>query len=306
VTNLVELIRQGKIKRSFHTRNKLNYPGLVSHITQRATGKEPLFVEDGDYLYMLKLLKKSASEFNLQVFAFVLMPNHLHVLLRQDEGNLSNAMYNLFRLYAIYFNYKYNRKGHVFCGRFRQAACFDDYYLLSASVYIHLNPVRARIVDDYKKYRWSTWRLYCQDARLRTFVNWKFILGMIDTNYAGARKRYSELLGKALQYRGRDALEEKRAIGQFGFWLKKRFPDFIKVEDKSKTRDLLPDGYAGDIELDNIIEYLRDKKRLMFPGDIKARQFAVEQLKARGFSQDEIAANMGISRSTICRILSCR
>lgn len=304
MTDLIELIRQGKIKRSFRARGKLNYPGLVSHITQRATGKEPLFLEDSDYLYMLKLLKESANEFQLQVFAFVLMQNHAHILLRQKEANLSGAMHNLFHRYAVNFNNKYSRKGHVFCNRFRQAACFDNYYLLTASVYIHLNPVRAGIVEDYQDYKWSTWRLYCRKAEQPTFVDWKFILEMIDSEIPAARKRYEELLEEAKQYRGGDALEAKRAIGKFSLWIKKRHPDFLKIKDRTKPGGLMPGGYAGDIELDSLIEYLQIKKRLRRPRDVKARQFAVEQLKARGFNTEEITDYMGISRATVFRILS--
>ena len=65
--DLYNLIQHGKIKRFFRVRNKLNYPGLVSHITQRATGKEPLFIEEGDYLYMLKLLKELSIDFSFDV-----------------------------------------------------------------------------------------------------------------------------------------------------------------------------------------------------------------------------------------------
>ncbi len=303
MSKLIELIGQGKIRRSFHARGKLNYPGLVSHITQRAPGKAPLFIEDGDYLYMLKLIKEEVAEYNLFVLAFVLMTNHIHLLIRQNEKNLSTALQILFARYAVYFNKKYNRKGHVFCGRFRQAACFNDYYLLAASIYIHLNPVRAHIVEDYKHYRWSSWRLYCQKITAPTFVNWKFILKMLNKDFSLSRKRYRELLDESMNYRGKDAMEEKRAIGIFSIWLKKRFPEHFKVADGSTYKELLPDGYADDRELDRIIENLKMKKRLRSPGDIKARRFAIEQLKARGFDQTEIADYLSLSRATIYRIL---
>jgi len=71
-----ELIRQGKIKRYFRATKKLNVSGLVFHITQRAAGKEPLFVEDKDYLFMLGLLKEIVGKYSLAMYAFCLMPNH--------------------------------------------------------------------------------------------------------------------------------------------------------------------------------------------------------------------------------------
>ena len=113
-------------------------PGLVSHITQRAAGKEPLFLEDADRLYMLGLLKDISHKQSINVYAFCLMGNHVHILLSNQEENLYDAMRDLFSRYAMWFNKKYERKGHLFGGPYRQAVCLDDGYLVTASVYIHL------------------------------------------------------------------------------------------------------------------------------------------------------------------------
>jgi len=302
--DLYKLIQEGKIKRFFRMRNKLNYPGLVSHITQRATGKEPLFVEENDYLYMLKLLKTVSIEFSLDVFALALMGNHCHILLRQQEKNLPDAMHNLFGRYARYFNSKYNRKGHVFGNRYGQAACFDDYYLLTISVYIHLNPVRAGMVEHYSQYRWTTWRLYCQEGEPDTFVNWAFIINMIHNNSSKAKMRYRELLEESIKFRTREVMEEKRTIGRFSVWIRKRFPDFIKNPQICDGGLEEYDDGLSDVDLERIIVDLKDKRRLSSLMDKKARSFAAEQLKARGYDVVEIADYMGISRATVYRILS--
>ena len=115
-----------KITRVFRAKQKLNVPGLVSHVTQRAAGKEPLFIEDSDYAYMLVLLKEISRRHAVRIYAFCLMPNHLHVLLRPEEENLYDAMRDLFSRYAMWFNKKYERKGHLFGGPYRQAVCLDD------------------------------------------------------------------------------------------------------------------------------------------------------------------------------------
>ncbi|MEA3429511.1 MAG: hypothetical protein U9Q84_09970 [Thermodesulfobacteriota bacterium] len=91
--NVLDLIRQGKIKRYFRATRKLNAPNVVSHITQRAAGKEPLFMENGDYLFMIGCLKKIADNYSLKVYAFCLMPNHL--LLSPTENNLYDVMRDL-------------------------------------------------------------------------------------------------------------------------------------------------------------------------------------------------------------------
>ena len=82
-------------------------------VTQRAAGKEPLFLENSDYLFMLGLLKEIADKYSLRIYAFCLMPNHAHLLFSPQEDNLYDAMRDLFSIYAKKFNWKYERKGHL-------------------------------------------------------------------------------------------------------------------------------------------------------------------------------------------------
>ena len=124
--DVAEKIQEGQLTGYLTVRHRLVFPGGTYHITQRAPGRELLFLEDGDRLYFLKLLKEASKKFCLAIYCFALMPNHVHLLLRIEDANLSSAMKNLFERYADYFNRKYERKGHVFCGRFRASVCSDD------------------------------------------------------------------------------------------------------------------------------------------------------------------------------------
>ena len=110
----IELIRAGKIQRYFRATKKLNVPNLVLHITERAVGREPLFIEDDDYLGMLVFLKEVSERYALRMFAFCFMPNHLHLLFSPTAENLYDAMKFLFSRYAMSFNKKYERRGHLF------------------------------------------------------------------------------------------------------------------------------------------------------------------------------------------------
>ncbi len=300
--DIYKLIEEGKIKRFLRARNKLNFPGLVSHITQHASGRDPLFIEDGDYLYMLKLLKETALKYKLSIFAFCWMTNHVHILLRQNEKNLSDAMHSLFLRYALYFNRKYSRKGHLFACTYRQAACFDDYYLIVTSIYIHLNAMRAGLVGHYSRYRWSSWRLYCEDRETDTFIDWRFILSIIAGNYSAAREKYRNMLEEAMNYRAKEVQEVKTAMGEFVVWMKESKAGSILKGVKGGSIDLWPEGYASDREVMEEIEKLKGKKRLSKSEDFQARKFAAEQLQARGYSVQEIADHMNISRVTVYNI----
>jgi hypothetical protein len=84
-----ELIKQGRVKRLFRAKRKLTIPNLVSHVTQRAAGKEPLFLEDADYLFMLGTMKDLAKKRSLDIYAFCLMPNHVGGQRSEDRGRKS-------------------------------------------------------------------------------------------------------------------------------------------------------------------------------------------------------------------------
>jgi len=130
-------------------KHKLNSPGIVSHITQCTAGNELLFLEDSDYVFILELLKEITKKYSLNMYAFCLMSNHVHLLLSPTEKNLYDAMRDLFSRYAMRFNRKYERKGHLFGGPYRQAVCFDNSYFLTVSLYIHLLPVKSGWVKKY-------------------------------------------------------------------------------------------------------------------------------------------------------------
>ena len=301
--DLFELVRQGKIKRYFRARRKLSFPGLISHITQRAAGKGVLFVEDSDYLYMLKLLKELKEDCDLTFLAFCLLRNHLHILIKQQQKNLLESMHDLFTRYGIYFNHKYNRIGHLFCGPFRQAACFDEYYLLAASIYIHMNPVRAGIVNHYSEYRWSSWQLYCQHRQPISFIDYNFILRMLNKDITHAKNRYISLLDKAGGYRVSEISEDKKAIGKFSIWLHKNFPGVFDNKRVIQAEGILAEGYTSDEALDEAIDRLKGKRRLTKPGDIEAREYAISQLRSRGFSSREIADYLDISCPTVYAVI---
>ena len=306
--DVIELMEKGKIKRVFRARRKLNYPKLIYHITQRAAGKEPLFLEKDDYLAMLVLMKEICKTHNINMHAFCLMPNHIHLLLSLNEPNLSQSMRNLFSRYAQRFNKKYERKGHLFAGPFRQSVCLDDAYILAASLYIHLNPVKAGLASSPTRYRWSSVRLYCSNSVVESFVDPAFVLGLIGEGLSNdnsvAKKRYKELLRKGAELAVGNVLEQDQAIEKltkklhkmFGFALAHVFKN-NKVPARAGL-ELLP-----MVELEAQIEQLKKSGAVRKPQSMKARRYLIEQLVARGFKRKEIARKLGISRKTVYNIL---
>lgn len=293
MADIIELIEQGRIKRYFRSRNKYCFEGAVSHITQRAPGKEPLFLEESDYLYMLYLIKEIACKFKFMVLSFVLMLNHIHQLIKFSESNMHEAMKELYQRYAIYFNKKYARKGHVFCGAYRSALCFDDRYLLAASLYIHLNPVKAGLVKNPIDYRWSSCALFLSDIDKETFVDYKFILGILDNNICRARIKYKDLSEEIDINKMNNVLEHPEAL-----------ETMVRMLKEINNGWCVEHSMPVDNDIEEQIAQLRRKGRLMDPQEIKARMFLVEQLKSRGFSVSEIAEKLNLTRQALHKLQS--
>jgi len=282
----------------------LNTPNLVSHITQRAAGKEPLFLEDSDYLFMLGLIKEISHQLSIKMYAFCLMPNHVHLLFSPQEDNLYDVMRDLFSRYAMKFNRKYERKGHLFGGPYRQAVCLDDGYLLAASLYIHLNPVKAGLTKNPQNYRWSSCGLYYNDNAPEAFVDPDFVLGLLTRSDLESKRRYRLLLEKGKGIETDHVLEQKDAIGNFQSKLAAMFPSLFRYVDKkkqiAKTSGI---NLLGMDEVEKQIESIRKDPFHFKPESRKAKKYLIEQLIARGYKRAEIAERLSVSRKTIYNIL---
>lgn len=295
--DIIDLAEQNKINRIFLARNKLNFTGAISHLTQHSCGSEPLFLEDSDYLYFLGQLKDCAKKFELDVFALCLMSNHLHLLLRINKVNLPKAMQNLFQSYARYFNKKYSRKGHVFCGAFRQSLCLDDSYALAASIYIHLNPYKAGLAGAEKPYRWSSLNLYVDNMNKETFVRYEYLLRPLAADLENARSIYQRLLSSMLSVEVNISRGGKADLVSFRAKLLKSLRIVIGEEGDIAASK----GMLADKEIEAYLEKMEGKQRLRSPQDIKAREFLIKQLRANGYKIGEIAAILGQSRVTISK-----
>jgi putative transposase len=132
--------------------------GYPHHVIQRGNDRQTVFREDADYARYLGWLREVAAAHGIAVHAYVLMPNHVHLLVTPPtDAALSRAMQSLGRRYVRWFNDKYGRTGTLWEGRFRSAPIDADRYLLACSRYIELNPVRAGIAGAPEQYRWSSY-----------------------------------------------------------------------------------------------------------------------------------------------------
>ena len=302
---MARFVDNRRIKRHFRATQKIDTPNVVSHITQRAAGKEPLFLEDKDYVYMIWHLKEMAKKYKLNVYAFCLMPNHVHLLLSPKEKNLYDAMRDLFSGYARRFNRKYERKGHLFGGPYRQAVCLDDKYLVTISLYIHLNPVRAGLAKHPLAYRWSSCALYTNDDAPKSFVAPYFVLDLLSGDSSETREKYRQLLEHGGSLKIAEVLEEKEAVERLVIDLSLKMPIFLKWVGRRRQKTM-PSSWdlLDSDELDRQIEAMRGKRFPNIPERTRARRYLIEQLVARGYKRKEIADRLGLSRKSVYNIMN--
>jgi putative transposase len=144
---------------------RLVVPGQPHHIIQRGNNRQPVFIDDEDYTRFLSWLREAARSYKVSVHAYVLMPNHLHLLASPAEATgLAQMMQWIGRKYVPYFNQKYNRVGTLWQGRFKTSVIDSENYFLVCSRYIENNPVRAQLAGAPQDYRWSS---YAHHAGLR-------------------------------------------------------------------------------------------------------------------------------------------
>ena len=299
--NLRDALENGWVKRFFSARQKMNAPGVISHITQRASGAERLFHEEDDYLEMLARLKKLSETHQIEFIAFVLMPNHIHFLLYQNEANLHEAMRDLFSQYARRHNKKYERKGHLFGGRYRQAVCLDESYFLAVSLYIHLNPVRAGLVGLPTDYRWSSCKLFTESPVTQSFVSPQRIFELLSQDPQEAQGIYREMLEEGQKIKMGEVFEDRHAIRDFQWKLSGMFHFLAKLATLSKDE---PSQHWDEKELEERVAAFAKGRIHPLPKDKEAKRYLVEQLISRGFARREIAQKLGVSRKTIYNLLA--
>ncbi len=144
---------------------RFNLIGIPQHVIQRGNNREPCFFAEEDYRRYLDDLAESARKYHCRIHAYVLMTNHVHLLVTPMKGSgVSQMMQALGRRYVYYVNKTYKRTGTLWEGRYKSSLIDSDKYLLTCMRYIELNPIRASMVEHPGEYKWSSYHANAQGA----------------------------------------------------------------------------------------------------------------------------------------------
>ena len=139
---------------------RIDVPGTLYHVIARGNQRRHIFRDETDYRRYTELLAHYQQRHGCALYAYALMPNHLHLVISPQRHSLAKSMQGLQQSFTQCFNTRHHSVGHCFQGRYKAILCDADSYLLELVRYIHLNPIRAGLTDTLDSYPWSSHRLY--------------------------------------------------------------------------------------------------------------------------------------------------
>lgn len=251
------------------------------HIMIRGNERKEIFHDDDDRIRFLDTLKKMKEDGNYDIYAYCLMNNHVHLLMREEKDSIQRSMKRICVSYAYYFNCKYHRIGHLFQDRFRSEAVEEESYMLAAARYIHNNPVKAGIVEKAEDYKWSSYTEYINKTACKEgLVESGFLLSLLSDR-------------------------EDRAIELFKEYTNKSASDeFIEYEESTNKNKL---AYANKRDLKGEISNLLGNRghsleSLKSCKDKKVRNELIKEIReTTGVSIRELSRVTGISKDIIFR-----
>jgi len=238
---------------------RVEYPGAFYHVMNRGNAGEDVFITRRDREKFLEYLETASSRFSLRIHTYCLMSNHYHLLVETPEANLSQAIQWINVSYAVYFNNKRQRRGHLFQGRFKSLLVDADAYLKQLSRYIHLNPVRAEMVTSASEYPWSSYPFFIGKMKMPAWLVGDWILAQFGENLPEARRNYRAFVEKVDPMRIKNPGRSPVGgfiLGEVDFvdWIKETF---LVAEPQTKEKPQLTALQPG-VELREIVSAVCD------------------------------------------------
>ena len=310
---------------------RLDAPGVLHHIMIRGIERRHIFKDDQDRENLIKRLEKLIPETQTVCYGWAFMPTHAHFLFRSGPAGISNLMRRLLTGYVVTFNHRHNRHGQLFQNRYKSIICQEDAYLKELVRYIHLNPIRGKIVDDLLGLKNFS---HCGHATLmgkikRKWQNTHYVLGYFGGSVRAARKSYLSYVEAGISQGHRHDLVGGGFIRSLGGWAEIKKMRFKKDFHLKGDERILGDGefvshmlseanetYTRQYELkrlgydlNKIADragkiYGMDGKYILSKGKQKGRVEARSlvcywAVREMGISLTEVAKTIGISPSAV-------
>src|SRR4030042_5151445 len=284
---------------------RIDTAGALHHVIVRGIERRKIFRSDDDRENFMKRLSKLIPETKTDCFAWALIPNHVHLLLRTGAIPISLLMNRLLTGYAGWYNKKYRRHGQLFQNRYKSILCQADLYLKELVRYIHLNPLRAGLVvslDELEKYPWCGHSVLMKKTT-DTWQNIDFIYRLFSDRKREAQKKYREFIEKGISLGKRPDLTGGGLLRSFGGWiaLKGFRKDGIRLKGDERILG------ASDF-VENVLKSAEEALEQRY--ELKAKGYDFDRVNERvaevmGIKSDQVTA-FGKSPQTVqARSLLC-
>jgi putative transposase len=237
------------IEETMARRPRLEFEGAFYHVLTPGNRKQEIFRDKLDYSKYLRILADYKSRYPFLLYGYVLMPNHVHLLIETGAIPLSKILQGINQRYTMYFNWRYETVGHLFQGRYKAILCDKEEYLLNLIKYIHQNPVRAGLVEEAGEYPWSSHRALLKPKE-NAIVDARLTLGVFADDLEKAVKLYRVFMGQGgLPKEELEKTFDQRILGGNEF--------VERILDSEKER-ILPMTRKHEFGLDEIARGVHD------------------------------------------------
>jgi REP element-mobilizing transposase RayT len=285
-------------------------PGLLQHVIVRGIERRDIFLDDEDRHHFVQRFSELLEKTGTECFAWALMSNHLHLLVCPRNVTLATFMRRLLTGYAVTFNLRHIRSGHLFQNRYKSIVCDHDEYLLELVRYIHLNPVRAGVVADVvrlERYPWCGHSVVLGKGKLQG-QDVESVLSLFGKKMGDARRRYRLFVQDGVSQGGRDDLVGRRCVSQQA-GAEGSFDARILGDSDFIERLRLEDPLRERIEVKAPLQQIVEKtaKQFAIPARalssasrlavvVKARAIACHLALSAGHSAAGVGRHLGMSR----------
>ena len=283
---------------------RIEYPGAYYHVMNRGLSRQAIFREDKDRERFFDLLGETVRLWKIEIYAYCLMENHYHLLVRTPQAGLARAMRHLGGIYTQRFNRAHGRDGPLLRGRYKAILIDAEEYFLAVVRYIHQNPIKAGMVSDIGRYRWSSHWAYLDKKRRPEWLNTKEVLSRFSKGHKGLMEYKEYMKGEVekelLDYYGKQYYRPILGGKEFVVELMERLGDRARVEEeKPESKRLFRLELKGIVDgtaryYGKGLEELRKKRR---GHENEARAMAMYLARVLGgYKLVEIGRAMGLER----------
>lgn len=276
---------------------RVQYPGAIYHIISRGNGGDIIFEDKRDYLMFLEELKEVIEDYNWISYAYCLMPNHYHLLIKTLDPNLSAGMRQLNGKYTQRHNIRYKKFGHVFQGRFKSILVEDSGYYGQLIRYINLNPVKAEMVRSVADWPWSSHREILGLSGRTGCVDADKTLDCFHEDREQAKEEYKKYLSERVE--DDDIWNDLRSgviLGSLKFAkeIMDRYKDDGTRENTKKER------FAGRPALEEVFPACRQTGKIPFNRG-ERDELIIKAFREYGYTQTEIGDFLNLHYSTVSK-----